>query len=91
MPARHEEIENAAEEGVQFLMLTNPVRIWGDKTGWVRAIECVKMALGEPDASGRRRPIPIEGSEHPIPVDTVVMAIGNGANPLVSSATPDCP
>ena len=88
MPARHEEIENAAEEGVQFLMLTNPVRIWGDKTGWVRAVECVKMALGEPDASGRRRPIPIEGSEHPIPVDTVVMAIGNGANPLVSSATP---
>jgi len=88
MPARHEEIENAAEEGVQFLMLTNPVRILGDERGWVKAIECVKMDLGEPDSSGRRRPIPIQGSEHPILVDTVVMAIGNGANPLVSSTTP---
>jgi len=88
MPARHEEIENAAEEGVHFLMLTNPVRMYGDKQGWVRAVECQKMELGEPDASGRRRPVPIPKSEHPIPADIVVMAIGNGANPLISSATP---
>jgi glutamate synthase (NADPH/NADH) small chain len=88
MPARYEEIENAAEEGVQFLMLTNPVRILGDERGWVKAIECIKMELGEPDESGRRRPVPVPGSEHQIPVDIVVMAIGNGANPLVASSTP---
>jgi glutamate synthase (NADPH/NADH) small chain len=82
MPARHEEIENAAEEGVQFTMLTNPVRVLADERGWVKAIECIKMELGEPDESGRRRPVPIPGSEYQIPVDTVVMAIGNGANPL---------
>ena len=88
MPARHEEIENAAEEGVQFLMLTNPMRILGDERGWTRALQCVKMELGEPDDSGRRRPLPIPGSEHQIPVDVVVMAIGNGANPLLASTTP---
>jgi len=88
MPARYEEIENAGEEGVQFLMLTNPVRILGDERGWVKAIECLKMELGEPDESGRRRPVPVPGSEHQIPVDIVVMAIGNGANPLVASSTP---
>jgi len=88
MPARHEEIENAAEEGVQFVMLTNPVRILGDERGWVKAIECIRMELGEPDESGRRRPIPIPGSEYQIPVDVVVIAIGNGANPLVASTTP---
>jgi glutamate synthase (NADPH/NADH) small chain len=88
MPARHEEIENAAEEGVQFTMLTNPVRVLADERGWVKAIECIKMELGEPDESGRRRPVPIPGSEYQIPVDTVVMAIGNGANPLVASTTP---
>jgi glutamate synthase (NADPH/NADH) small chain len=88
MPARYEEIENAGEEGVQFLMLTNPVRILGDERGWVKAIECLKMELGEPDESGRRRPVPVPASEHQIPVDIVVMAIGNGANPLVASSTP---
>jgi glutamate synthase (NADPH/NADH) small chain len=88
MPARHEEIDNAAEEGVKFTMLTNPVRILGDEKGWVTAMECVRMELGEPDESGRRRPVPIPGSEYQIPVDVVVMAIGNGANPLVASSTP---
>jgi glutamate synthase (NADPH/NADH) small chain len=88
MPARHEEIDNAAEEGVKFMMLTNPVRILGDEKGWVTAIECVRMELGEPDESGRRRPVPIPGSEYQIPADVVVMAIGNGANPLVASSTP---
>jgi glutamate synthase (NADPH/NADH) small chain len=88
MPARHEEIDNAGEEGVKFMMLTNPVRILGDEKGWVTAIECVRMELGEPDESGRRRPVPIPGSEYQIPADVVVMAIGNGANPLVASSTP---
>jgi len=88
MPARHEEIENAAEEGVQFVMLTNPVRILGNERGWVKGIECVKMELGEPDESGRRRPVPVPDSEHQIAVDIVVMAVGNGANPLVASTTP---
>jgi glutamate synthase (NADPH/NADH) small chain len=88
MPAREEEIENAIEEGIDVRFLTNPVRILGDEKGWVREIECIKMRLGEPDQSGRRRPVPIEGSEHPIEVDVVIMAIGNGANPLLPSATP---
>jgi len=88
MPAREEEIVNAIEEGIDVQFLTNPVRILADDAGWVRAIECVKMRLGEPDDSGRRRPIPMEGSEHTIDVDVAVMAIGNGANPLLPSATP---
>ncbi len=88
MPARAEEIENAIEEGIDVRFLTNPVRILADETGWVRAIECIQMQLGEPDQSGRRRPIPMEGSEHTIDVDVVIMAIGNGANPLLPSATP---
>ncbi len=88
MPAREEEIANAVEEGVDIRFLTNPVRIIPDQRGWVRAIECITMRLGEPDDSGRRRPVPIEGSEHSIDVDVVVMAIGNGANPLLPSATP---
>jgi len=88
MPAREEEIVNAIEEGIDVQLLTNPVRILGDEAGWVRAIECIRMCLGEPDESGRRRPIPIEGSEDTIDVDVVVMAIGNGANPLLPSATP---
>lgn len=88
MPARGEEIENAIEEGIDIRFLTNPVQILGDDGGWVRAIECIKMRLGEPDKSGRRRPVPIEGSQHTIDVDVVIMAIGNGANPLLPSATP---
>jgi glutamate synthase (NADPH/NADH) small chain len=87
MPAREEEIENAEEEGIQFKLLTNPVRIFGDRCGWVQSIECQRMELGEPDASGRRRPIPIPASEFELPVDIVIIAIGNGANPLVASTT----
>ncbi|HAW50255.1 TPA: glutamate synthase (NADPH), homotetrameric [bacterium] len=89
MPARREEVHHAEEEGIEFKTLTNPTRIIGDKQGWVKEIECIRMELGEPDDSGRRRPIPIEGSLFKIEVDIVVMAIGNGANPLLTSATPD--
>ncbi len=89
MPARAEEIENAFEEGVKPMLLTNPVRILGDEKGWVKAMECIRMALGEPDSSGRRRPVPVEGSEHMLTVDMVIMAIGQGANPLLTSTTPD--
>ena len=89
MPARDEEIENAFEEGVKPVLLTNPVKILGDENGWVKGIECIKMKLGEPDDSGRRRPIPIENSEHVIDVDMVVMAIGQGPNPVLTSTTPD--
>ena len=89
MPARAEEIENAFEEGVQPHLLTNPIRILGNDRGWVKGIECLKMELGEPDASGRRRPVPVKGSEHVIDVDMVIVAIGQGPNPLLTSATPD--
>ncbi|HUW22571.1 MAG TPA: NADPH-dependent glutamate synthase [bacterium] len=89
MPARAEEVQNAKDEGVEFKFLTNPVRILGNKEDWVTGIECIRMELGEPDESGRRRPVPIKGSEFTIKVDIVVMAIGAGANPLLPSATPD--
>jgi len=89
MPARVEEVHHAKEEGVEFLTLRNPKRIIGDKDGLVTAIECLKYELGEPDDSGRRRPIAIEGSEFTIQVDTVIVAIGNGANPLIGQTTPD--
>ncbi|MBD3308303.1 dihydropyrimidine dehydrogenase, partial [candidate division KSB3 bacterium] len=89
MPARNEEIEHAKEEGIQFHLLTNPIRILGDEEGRVKAVECLQMKLGEPDQSGRRRPIPIEGSEFTLDVDTVVVAIGTAANPLISQTTPD--
>jgi glutamate synthase (NADPH/NADH) small chain len=69
-------------------MLTNPVEILGDASGWVKAITCIKMGLGEVDASGRRRPVPIENSEFELEADLVIMAIGNGANPIISSTTP---
>jgi len=88
MPARNEEIENAEEEGVVFNFLVNPVRYIGNEQGRVKQVELLKMELGEPDASGRRRPVPIEGSEYIMDIDTVVVAIGNGANPLVPSSTP---
>lgn len=88
MPARLEEIHHAEEEGVQFRLLENPVRIIGDENGWVKEIELISMQLGEPDESGRRRPVPIPGSEHRLQVDTVVVAIGQGANPLLLSTTP---
>jgi glutamate synthase (NADPH/NADH) small chain len=88
LPARLEEIENAEEEGVIFDFLTLPVNYIGDENGWVREIECLKMKLGEPDDSGRRRPVPIEGSEYIVPMDAVVCAIGNSPNPLVPATTP---
>jgi glutamate synthase (NADPH/NADH) small chain len=88
MPARVEEIERAKEEKAVFKLLTNPVRIINDETGWVKAMECIQMELGEPDASGRRRPIPIKGSEFIIDVDAVIMALGTNANPLLPQATP---
>jgi glutamate synthase (NADPH/NADH) small chain len=89
MPAREEEIKHAEEEGIIFKLLCNPVRVLGTKDGWVRAVECVRMELGEPDDSGRRRPVPIKGSEFIVECDIVVMALGAGANPLLTRATPD--
>ena len=88
MPARNEEIHHAKEEGIEFLFLTNPTRILGDDKGQVRAMECLKMELGEPDASGRRRPIPVEGSEFELEVDAVIMSLGTNPNPLIRSTTP---
>ncbi|MFQ5863120.1 MAG: NADPH-dependent glutamate synthase [Candidatus Brocadiales bacterium] len=88
MPARIEEIRHGEEEGLKFMLLTNPVRILGDDKGWVKAVECIKMELGEPDKSGRRRPIPIEGSEFVLDVDCVIMALGTRPNPLVPMTTP---
>ncbi len=87
MPARIEEIHHAEEEGVQFHFLTAPIKYIGNEDGWVTAMECIKMELGEPDASGRRRPVPIEGSNFTMEVDTVVVAIGNSSNPLVPQTT----
>jgi glutamate synthase (NADPH/NADH) small chain len=88
MPARAEEIENAEEEGVIFDYLTLPVKYIGDEKGWVKEAECIRMRLGEPDASGRRRPVPIEGSNFIMSVDTVVCAIGQGPNPIIQLTTP---
>jgi glutamate synthase (NADPH/NADH) small chain len=87
MPAREEEIENAEEEGIEFQLLTNPVKILSDEQGWVTGLECIRMELGEPDESGRRRPVPVKGSEFVFDVDQVIVAIGQGANPLVASTT----
>ncbi len=89
MPARREEVLHAKEEGIEFHFLENAKRILGDEKGRVRAMECLRYELGEPDASGRRRPVVIEGSEFIIDVDTVIVAIGNGSNPLIHQTTPD--
>jgi glutamate synthase (NADPH/NADH) small chain len=89
MPARAEEVHHAREEGVVFHTLENAKRIIGDEQGRVAAIECLKYELGEPDASGRRSPVAVEGSEFSFPVDTVVVAVGSGSNPLISATTPD--
>lgn len=89
MPGRDEEIHHAEEEGVVFHLLTNPKRILSDENGRVTGIECLRMKLGEPDDSGRRRPIPIEGSEFMIEADTVIPALGNKPNPIVPMTTPD--
>ena len=87
LPARREEVHHAKEEGIEFMLLNNPVKINGDENGSVKSIECIKMELGEPDASGRRRPIPIEGSNFEIPVDTVIMSLGTSPNPLIRTTT----
>ena len=87
LPARAEEVHHAKEEGIEFLLLNNPTKILGDENGNVRAIECIKMELREPDASGRRRPVAIEGSNYEVPVDTVIMSIGTSPNPLIRSTT----
>jgi glutamate synthase (NADPH/NADH) small chain len=88
MPARAEEAKHAREEGVDFQMLTAPVEFLSDGKGWLNAARCVRMQLGEPDASGRRRPVPIEGSEFDLPLSVAVIAIGTSANPIVQSTTP---
>lgn len=87
MPARKEEVEHAEEEGIIFKTLNNPTRILGDENDFVTGMECVKMELGEPDESGRRRPVVVEGSEHMLDVDTVIMAIGTSPNPLIKNTT----
>lgn len=87
LPARKEEVHHALQEGIVFDMLTNPVEIIGDDKGWVRSVRCVRMELGEPDESGRRSPVAIEGSEFEMPFDTVIMALGTSANPLIAKTT----
>ena len=87
LPARVEEVHHAKEEGIEFRMLTNPTRILGDKNGWVKGINCLKMELGEPDASGRRSPIEVAGSDFEIECDVVIMALGTSPNPLIASTT----
>jgi len=88
MPARQEEIHHAEQEGVEFLLLTNPTRIIGDGKNWVAGIECQRMELGEPDDSGRRRPVAVKGSEYVVPIQTIVEAIGQKPNPIIQSTTP---
>ena len=87
LPARVEEVHHAKEEGIIFDLLTNPTQILADENGWVKGIECIKMELGEPDASGRRKPVEVAGSEFVIDVDTVIMSLGTSPNPLISSTT----
>ncbi len=89
MPARAEEVHHAEQEGIRFQLLTNPTRILGDEKGWVSGVECVRMELGEPDASGRRRPTAVEGSEFVIDIDMLVIAVGSKTNPLIAKTTPD--
>ncbi|MCX5704146.1 MAG: NADPH-dependent glutamate synthase, partial [Candidatus Omnitrophica bacterium] len=88
MPGRKEEVENAKEEGIVFKILTQPVKIIGDEKGFVKSMECIQMELGTPDASGRRRPLPIKNSNFVLDVDTVIVAIGQNPNPLLHKATP---
>lgn len=88
MPARLEEVHHAKEEGIIFKLLTNPTKIIGTEDGWVKGMECIEMELGEPDASGRRKPVPKKGSEHILEVETVIIAIGQSPNPLITSTTP---
>lgn len=89
MPARKEEIHHAKEEGIEFLYLSNPLEFLGDKDGWLKGVKLQRMELGEPDASGRRRPMPVQGSEYILDIDMAVVAIGNGSNPIIQKTTPD--
>jgi glutamate synthase (NADPH) small chain len=88
MPARAEEVKHAKQEGIDFQVLTAPVEFLSDGKGWLTAARCVRMELGEPDSSGRRRPVPIAGSEFALPLSVAVIAIGTSANPIVQSTTP---
>ena len=87
LPARVEEVHHAKEEGIIFDLLTNPTEILVDDNGWVKGMKCIRMELGEPDASGRRRPVEVEGSEFEMELDTVIMSLGTSPNPLISSTT----
>ena len=87
LPARREEVHHAKEEGIQFAMLTNPVEIIGDEKGWVKAVKCIRMELGEPDESGRRSPVAVPGSEFEIETETVIMSLGTSPNPLIAKTT----
>ena len=87
LPARKEEVHHAKEEGIQFAMLTNPVEVIGDEKGWVKAVKCIRMELGEPDESGRRSPVEVPGSEFEIETDTVIMSLGTSPNPLIAKTT----
>ena len=89
MPARKEEIHHAKEEGIEFIYLANPLEFLGTKDGWLKAVKLQKMELGEPDSSGRRRPVPIPGSEYELELDLAVIAIGNGSNPIIQKTTPE--
>jgi glutamate synthase (NADPH/NADH) small chain len=89
MPARIEEVHHAKEEGIEFIILTAPLEFIGDDNGWLKAVKLQKMELGEPDASGRRRPVPIEGSEYIMDIEMAIVAIGNGSNPIIQKTTPD--
>ena len=89
MPARKEEIHHAKDEGIQFMFLANPLEFIGNKAGWLTGVSLQKMELGEPDSSGRRRPVPIIGSEYELKIDMAVIAIGNGSNPIIQKTTPD--
>ena len=89
MPARAEEVKHAREEGIEFRMLTDPIAFVGDEKGWLKGARCMQMELGAPDASGRRTPMPIKGSEFVLPVDVAIIGVGTTANPLIQSTTPD--
>ena len=89
LPARKEEIHHAKQEGIEFLLLANPNKFIGDKEGWLTGVELIKMELGEPDASGRRKPVPIKDSNYVLNIDMAVIAIGNGSNPIIQQTTPD--
>ncbi len=88
LPARAEEVHHAREEGINFQLLTNPVEVIGNDNGWVTGLRCIKMELGEPDESGRRRPVAVPGSEFIIGTDTVIMSLGTSPNPLIAGTTP---